>query len=61
MFVDPFPPHDELVAEISDVSDRPAEGSQPQLEKDAENLERRASTSAGGAGVSSWATSMRHA
>src|ERR1019366_3265213 len=41
LLVEPAPAHDELVAEISDMSDRPAETSDAQLEEDKENFERR--------------------
>ena len=42
VLVDPLSPHDELVAKISDVSDRAAETGQPELEKYPQHLDRRA-------------------
>jgi hypothetical protein len=42
MFVDPFPAYDELVPEVSDVSDPTTEACEPELRKNAKNLERRA-------------------
>ena len=41
LLVEPAPAHDELLAEIPDMSDRPAEAGDAQLEEDKENFERR--------------------
>ena len=41
LLVEPAAAHDELFAEIPDVSDRPAEAGDAQLEEDKENFERR--------------------
>ena len=41
LFVEPAPAHDELFAEIPDMSDRSAETGDAQLEEDKENFERR--------------------
>jgi hypothetical protein len=41
LFVEPAPAHDELVAEIPDMSDRPAEAGDAQSEEDKENFQSR--------------------
>ena len=41
LFVEPAPAHDELFAEISDVSNRPAEAGDAQLEECKQHFERR--------------------
>jgi hypothetical protein len=41
LFVDPAAADDELLPEIPDVSDRPAEAGEAQLEEDKENFKRR--------------------
>ena len=40
LFVEPSPAYDELFAEVPDVSDRPAEAGDAQLEKSAQYFER---------------------
>jgi hypothetical protein len=40
VFVDPFSPDHELVAEVADMRDRAAEAGQPELEEDAEHFQR---------------------
>jgi hypothetical protein len=42
VFVEPAAPHDELVAEIPDVSDRPAEAGDPELQESREDFPHRA-------------------
>jgi hypothetical protein len=42
LFVEPSPAHDELLTEISEVSDWTAEGSQTELEKNQQDFEGRA-------------------
>jgi hypothetical protein len=41
LFVEPAPARDELVAEIPDVSNRPAEAGDAQSEEDKENFQSR--------------------